>query len=221
MGTQSRSTPAAASSGLPAKHAYVMAGVCFVLGLVVGYFFLSGTPRSSIARTRSATGVARSAAGASSTHPKLTLDQMKQLADVQASALIEKSKADPKNTALLVQIASIYQATHQFKEAAGYFESALKIDPKNVAARTELASCLYYSGDADGALQQLTQALIYQPGDPNSLFNLGMIKYRAKNDPKGAIAAWQELLKAHADLDRRPLVEKMIAEAQENLTEKK
>jgi len=36
-------------------------------------------------------------------HPKLTLEQMKQMADVQASALIEKSKTDPKNAALLVQ----------------------------------------------------------------------------------------------------------------------
>jgi hypothetical protein len=32
---------------------------------------------------------------------------MKQMADVQASALIEKSNAEPKNASLLSQIASI------------------------------------------------------------------------------------------------------------------
>jgi hypothetical protein len=26
------------------------------------------------------------------------------------------------------------------------------VDPKNVAIRTELASCLYYNGDLDGAI---------------------------------------------------------------------
>jgi cytochrome c-type biogenesis protein CcmH/NrfG len=78
-------------------------------------------------------------------HPKLTLEQMKQMADVQASGLLEKSKADPQNAALLIQVTGIYQASHQFKDAADYFQKALKIAPKNASARTELASCLYYA----------------------------------------------------------------------------
>jgi len=215
VATQSGSTPPA-NPGLPANQAYAMAAGCLVVGLVIGYFFLGGHNNPAIARTPTATNT--TPATAPGTHPKLTLDQMKQMADVQASSLIEKSKADPENAGLLVQVASIYQATHQFKEAAGYFESALKIDPKNVSARTELASCLYYSGDIDGALAQLTQALEYEPANENCLFNLGMIKYRGKNDPRGAIAAWQQLLKAHPNLDRKATVEKMIAEAQGNLT---
>jgi predicted Zn-dependent protease len=73
----------------------------------------------------------------------LTIEQMKQMADAQASSLIEKSKAEPKNAGLLVQIAGIYQACTSSGEAVGYFEKALSIDPKNVLARTEMASCLY------------------------------------------------------------------------------
>jgi cytochrome c-type biogenesis protein CcmH/NrfG len=80
--------------------------------------------------------------------------------------------------------------------------------------RTEMASCLYYTGDVDGALGQLQQSLKYEPRDANSLFNLGMIRWKGKNDPTGAIAAWQELLKTNPKLDRRPVVEQMIAEAQ-------
>jgi cytochrome c-type biogenesis protein CcmH/NrfG len=89
----------------------------------------------------------------------------------------------------------------------------LQIDPKNVPARTQLASCLYYSDDTDGALAQLNQALKYSPKDVNALFNLGMIKYRGKNDPKGAIAVWQQLLKTNPNLDRKSVVEQMIADA--------
>ena len=213
MATQSQAGSGTSTQGLPAKQVYAVAAMCLLLGLFIGYFFLAGPSRPSVVRPQPSVSMPSSEAASSGGHPKLTLDQMKQMADVRASALIEKSKAEPKNASLLVQIAGIYEATHQFKEAAGYFEKALKMDPKNVSARTELASCLYYSGDADGALSQLNQALKYKPTDVNSLFNLGMIKYRGKNDAKGAIAAWQELLRTNPGLDRKPEVEKLIAEA--------
>jgi len=46
----------------------------------------------------------------------------------------------------------------------------LQVKPKDVAIRTELASCLFYDGDADGAISQLQQGLHYDPKDANSLF---------------------------------------------------
>jgi cytochrome c-type biogenesis protein CcmH/NrfG len=206
--TQSDSTT---NPGLPANQAYAVAAVCLVVGLIIGYALLGKHDTRRIVQPQSSTAPA--SAGTMGSHPKLTLEQMKQMADVQASALVEKSKADPKNAHLLVQIAGIYQATHQFKEAADYFDRALKIDPKNTAARTQLASCLYYSGDADGALAQLNQVLKSDPKDTNALFNLGMVKYRGKNDNAGAIAAWEQLLKYNPNLDRKPMVEQLIAEA--------
>jgi len=214
MTTPSSSSSSSARPGLPAEHVYVIAAICLLLGLLVGFFLLGNNATPNVARTQPAGNTTTPSAAYSGGHPKLTLQQMKQMADVQASTLIEKSKSDPKNAAILFQIAAIYQATHQFEEATGYFERGLKIDPKNVSARTEMASCLYYSGDVDGALNQLTLALKYNPKDANSLFNLGMIKYRGKKDPAGAIAAWQELLKTNPNLDRKPIVEQMIAEAQ-------
>jgi cytochrome c-type biogenesis protein CcmH/NrfG len=210
----SGSTHSNASLGLSTKQVYTFAAICLLLGLFVGYFFLGNNSTSRVARTQSQANMTNPTASPAGGHAKLTLEQMKQMADVQASTLVEKSKSDPKNAALLVQIAAIYQASHQFKEASGYFEKALQVEPKNVSARTELASCLYYAGDVDGALSELNQALKYNPKDANSLFNLGMIKYRGKNDPAGAIAAWQQLLKTNPNLDRKPIVEQVIAEAQ-------
>jgi cytochrome c-type biogenesis protein CcmH/NrfG len=221
MAAQPRSAPGR-KPGVPTQQAYGTAAAGLLIGLVAGYFLLGTAKSPALANSQPARNATAIAAGvAPGTHPKLTLDQMKQMADVKAATLIEQSKADPKNTALLIQIATIYQASHQFKEAGDYFGKALQIEPKNVSARTELASCLYYSGDSDAALSQLNQALKYDPTDANSLFNLGMIKYRGENDPKGAIAAWQQLLKAHPDLDRKSAVEAMISEAQGKLTEKK
>ena len=203
----------ASSSTWPAKQVYTLSGLFLLLGLAIGYFFLgvrlSKTPVAAVQPA----GTPPVSAGPTGAHPKLTVEQMKQMAAVQTSALVEKLKTDPNNATLLAQVASIYKAGHQFKEAAEYYDRILKTDPKNVVARTEMASCLYYSGDIDGALAQLKQSLKYKPTDPNSLFNLGLIKWKGKNDPAGAIATWQELLKTNPYLDRKPIVEQMIADA--------
>ncbi len=147
-----------------------------------------------------------------------SLDDLKRMADKQAEPLTLKLKDDPKNPDLLKQVAKIYEATHQFKEAASYYARALDVNPKDVPARTEMASCLYYGGDIDGALAQLQQALKVDPRDANSLFNLGMIKWQAKQDATGALAAWQELLKSNPKLsaDRKAQVQKLIADAQKS-----
>jgi cytochrome c-type biogenesis protein CcmH/NrfG len=142
---------------------------------------------------------------------------MKRMADKKAEPLLTKLKTDPNNSSLLNQIGTLYKATHQFKEAAGYFQRAIDADPKNVAARTDLASCLFYQGDADGAIQQLQQSLSYDPKDANSLFNLGMIRLQAKNDSNGAVSAWQQLLKMNPTLseDKKASVRKLIAQARQ------
>ena len=80
--------------------------------------------------------------------------------------------------------------------------------------RTQMASCVFYSGQVDEAVHQLQLALKSDPRNVNALFNLGLIKYKGKKDTTGAIAAWQQLLKGNPNLDRKPIVEKMIAEAQ-------
>jgi cytochrome c-type biogenesis protein CcmH/NrfG len=145
-----------------------------------------------------------------------TLDQMRQMADKKAAPLLEKLKTDPTNTDLLTQTANIYLSTHQFKEAASYFDKVLQLDPKNVPIRTQMASCLFYSNDVDGAISQLQQSLQYSPKDANALFNLGMIKWQGKKDSQGALAAWQQLLKSNPGLspERKATVQKIMADVQ-------
>ncbi|MGB7148067.1 MAG: tetratricopeptide repeat protein, partial [Terriglobales bacterium] len=142
------------------------------------------------------------------------LDQMKAMADKKAAPLLEKLKTDPTNSDLLKQVGNIYEGTHQFKDAASYYDKALQVDPKNVGVRTQLASSLYYNGDVDGAISELQKSLQYDPKDANSLFNLGMIKWQGKQDSKGAIAAWQELLKSNPQLkaEQKATVQKLMAD---------
>ena len=140
---------------------------------------------------------------------------MKKMADKKVSPLLGQLQKDPKNKDVVLRVAYFYKSAHQFKEAANYFNQALQLDEKNVAVRTEMASCLYYEGDVDGAVAQLEQSVKLNPKDPNSLFNLGMIRWKGKKDAPGAIRAWEQLLASNPKLDRKPIVERMIAEARQ------
>jgi len=143
------------------------------------------------------------------------------MANKQAAPLLERLKSDPNNSALLIQVGGIYHTTHQFKQAAEYYDKALQVDPKNVAIRTKLASSLFRMGDADGAIAQLNQALSYDPKDANALFDLGVVKLNGKRDSKGALAAWQRLLKSNPQLsaDRKATVQKLMAAVMTTLSD--
>ena len=208
----------AASEALQAKQVYMMAAICLVLGLGIGFLFrgLQTSPSQAVSAAHAVAGPAASAA-VSARMP--TLDEMRKMADKQAAPLVAQLKGNPNDSALLSQVASIYHGSHQFKEAADYYNKAVQADPKNVALRTKLASSLYRSGDVDGALGELNQALRYDPRDANSLFNLGMIRLQGKGDAKGALEAWKRLLKTNPQLsgERRAEVQKLIADVMTTL----
>jgi len=195
-----------------------MAAVCLVIGLALGYLFRGS--KSVAVQPSQVPQMASGAAPADAQHQMPSLDDMKHMADKKAEPLLARLKMDPRNSVLLNQIATIYKSTHQFKEAAEYYQKAVDVDPKNVAARTDLASCIYYQGDADGAIKQLQQALRYDPKDANALFNLGMIRLQGKHDPNGAVTAWQQLLKVNPKLpdEKKTAVEKLIAQTQNRKT---
>jgi len=197
------------SSNWTPTQVYVSAAICLVLGVALGYLFRG----SGSAKATSAPPVQVASSASAPQMP--SLEQMKQMADKKAAPLLAKLQTDPKNAALLAQIGGIYESTHQFKDAAGYYSKSLAVQPGNVDLRNELASCLYYTGDVDGALQQLEQSLKDAPSNANALFNLGLIRFEAKKDGSGAIAAWKQLLKTNPKLDdqRKAQVQRLIADA--------
>jgi cytochrome c-type biogenesis protein CcmH/NrfG len=187
------------------RHAYFGAVLCLVLGVALGYLF-----RGSAASHASS---GPQAAQSQAPH-RPTLEQMRQMADTKAKPLLVKLQSHPDNPELLAQVGRVYESTHQFKEAALYYEKSLAANPKDLATRNELASCLYYSGDTEGAMQQLEQSLQYDPKNPNSLFNLGMMLWQGKQDAQGAVTIWKKLLRTNPSLesDKKSQVEKLIAD---------
>jgi cytochrome c-type biogenesis protein CcmH/NrfG len=192
---------------------YTMAAVCLVIGVAVGYLVrgsASPAPPPTSATTASTAQPTADPHAGMGKQGMPSLEQMKQMADKQAEPLLAKLKDDSKNPDLLNQIGSLYRVTHQFKTAADYYQKALDIDPKNVGARTDLASCLYYTGDIDRAIAQLRESLKYDPDHAGTLFNLGMIEWQGKGDSKDAIATWEQLLKLHPDYAQKDAVLHLI-----------
>lgn len=217
------SSECTACQSLQAKQIYLMATICLALGLGIGYVS-RGLQSAAVAaapavRLAPPAQTAVPAGGAHTAGHMPSLDEMKQMADQQAAPLLAKLKSTPNDSALLTQVGAIYHSTHQFKEAAAWYDKAVAADPKNVALRNRLASSLYRAGDVDGAIAQLNQALAYEPKDANSLFNLGMIRLQGKGDGKGAVAAWQQLLKSNPQLsaERKAEVQKLMADVMTTL----
>ncbi len=208
---------------MPRTRVYVRAVVCLLVGLTAGYLFrgsqLPAPPKPpSVNAAKPAT--ARGSINGAKMHSP---EEMKNIADTQAAPLLEKLKSDPNNSALLSQIGAIYHTTHQFQQAAVYYEKAVQADPGNVALRTKLASSLYRSGNVDGALSELNQALRVDPNDADALFDLGIIKLHEKQDGKGALAAWRQLLKTNPQLsaERKATVQKLIVAVVTMLSDQK
>jgi len=218
--------PGASKPNWQPRQLLVMCVVCLVLGFLAGYFLRgsASTPAPPLSAAAQATGPS-SHATSEDTGPTAqqmpkeapTLDDLKRMADKKAAPVLEKLKSDPKNPQLWNQVGLIYKSAHQFKEAAGYFEKSLQYDPKNLGVRADYASCLYYTGDVDGALAQLNQSLAYDPKHAGTLMNIGIIKWRGKNDVDGAVAAWEKLLQYHPDFPQKDLVQQLLTQAKQSV----
>ena len=91
-------------------------------------------------------------------------------------------------------------------------QQAFTLDPTNVNVSTDLATALYYAGRADEALAQFDRSLAIDPKHGQTLFNVGIVKRDGRNDPKGAIAAWERLLTSVPAYPEAARVRTMIAE---------
>jgi tetratricopeptide (TPR) repeat protein len=195
-----------------------MAVVCLLVGCAVGYLL-----RSSVAKPGTIAGV--SAPGATAAQPggpnvpqppTMSPAQLKPLADKQAEPLLQKLKANPKDTAALTDLGNVYFDAQDFARAIGYYEKVLKLAPKNVTVRTDMAIAIFSLQDADGALSEMDTALQIAPNNANALFNRGMMRWQGKMDMKGAVADWQHLLRVDPNYEQADKVKMFIAQAEKH-----
>jgi tetratricopeptide (TPR) repeat protein len=190
-----------------------LAAVCLLLGIAGGWF-IRGLQSSSVTSPGLAPGIsAQLKPGASQPSLPPSPVRLKEIADGRAAPMLEKLKADPHNPDLLTDIGNLYYDAQQYPIAVDYYGRALKTKPADAAVRTDMATAEWYMGNADEAIAGFNKALTYEPTNPNTHFNLGLVKWRGKKDNVGAVADWKKLLATNPSYEGRANVEEMIAEA--------
>ena len=209
--TQSQSTIDSAAGEWTGTQAYVLAAFCLILGVALGYLFRgSASPVSAQASAPTTT-----AQPASDPHQQPSAEVQAALAQA-AAPLLEAINKNPNDYDTLVKLGNMFYDGQQFPNAIQYYERALTQHPENADVRTDMGTAYWYAGNADQAVEAMETSLKYRPGHPQTLFNLGWVRWQGKADPKGAIEAWQELLKANPDYSQKQQVEQYIAKAKEH-----
>jgi len=200
---------ASVASGLTAG-AYVLAIICLVVGIAIGYLVRGGSVAAPAQSADSHEG---------HNHPQVqgmgegqvTPEQLKHMADKQAEPMLEKLKSSPNDPTLLANVGNAYYDARQFKEAIDYYSRSLQNAPNNADVRTDLGTAYYQSGNPDAALAEYDKVLKQNPTHANALVNSGIVKWEAKMDLQGALDSWDKLLKTNPDYPGRADVEQLMA----------
>jgi cytochrome c-type biogenesis protein CcmH/NrfG len=186
-------------------QAYALAAFCLVLGVALGYLFRG-----------SASPVPQTSSAAQASNAPSEGSQAQAALQQSVAPLLDAVNRNPADYDALVKLGDLYYDGQQFSNAIQYYQQALAIHPESPDVRTDMGTAYWYSGNADQALAELETSLKYKPDHPQSLFNLGWIRWQGKADPKGAIEAWQKLLKTNPDYPQKQQVEQYIAKAKEH-----
>jgi tetratricopeptide (TPR) repeat protein len=180
--------------GRPARQQHYMTRESVIFGIAGVFFGLLG---GWILGSQLATGPGRQAAPgavqqAAASQPRPPAAP--PLDETRAKALLSTAESSPSDSATRVELANLYLDAERFEEAVRWYEAALKIDPKNVNASTDLGIAYYYTNQADRALAQFERSLAVDPRHSKTLLNMGIVRAFAKEDVEGATAAWERAL---------------------------
>lgn len=164
-----------------------LAGVFF--GLLAGWIIGSqqGPGRPA------AEPVAAARAGGAGERQAPPLDTQR-VADLTAAA-----ERNANDAAARVQLADLYFDAERFHDAITWYEAALKIDPRNPNASTDLGLAYYYTNQTDRALAQFDRSLQIDPKHAKTLLNMGFVRAFGKQDLDGAAKAWERVVEIAPD----------------------
>jgi cytochrome c-type biogenesis protein CcmH/NrfG len=207
-------TPKPQANSWTVKQALVTSAFCLVMGISIGFVAHGPNSAKAVVATSPTTSLSEAlpAIAAPISTPNPSPDQLKAASRQAAVPVLERLQKDPKNFKLLVQAGEMYYHHGAFTDAASFYTRALDVKD-NPAVRNQLASTLFYQGKPNQALEQYQRVLQSDPKNEIALFNTGMVRFKTMNDPKGAIASWEKLLKAYPNHPQRRQVQGMIDKA--------
>jgi tetratricopeptide (TPR) repeat protein len=214
------SKSAQTTTSFTTAQAYTLAVITLVIGIAVGYFARGSSPATLPADSAQAAAPASTgtAAMGSAQLPGIGSPQPPQAPSAEmvakaAEPLLDQLKQNPNDFDSLAKLGNLYYDSQAYPQAIQYYEKALAVQPNNADVRTDMGTAYWYTGDPDKAIANFEKALAIRPNHPGTLFNLGIVKWQGKNDPKGAVVAWEKLLQTNPDYPQKDQVQMLIERA--------
>lgn len=204
-----KESPAPPQGSWSSREAYLLALVCLLAGLVMGYLF-----HGSSAPTAPTVAASQ---GPAPTQP--AMPNANDLAPL-AAPLLAALKADPNNFDTLTQLGNLYYDHQVFPDAIEYYNRALAVRPKEVNVRTDLGTAFWYAGFPEKAIAEYEKSLAVDPMHVNTLFNMGVVRLEGMKDPAGAITSFEKLLTTNPSPAQRAKAMELLARAKQQLGSK-
>ncbi|MET0029446.1 MAG: tetratricopeptide repeat protein [Candidatus Thiodiazotropha sp.] len=106
--------------------------------------------------------------------------------------------ADTDDPALIARLADDYFAKKEYTQAIGLYERAIRINPDDVESYNDLGLALFYTGEADRAVEILKAGIIQDPAFQRIHLTLGFVLGQT-GDKSGATEAFNRAISLGAD----------------------
>jgi cytochrome c-type biogenesis protein CcmH/NrfG len=125
-------------------------------------------------------------------------------------AFEQRVREHPRDIAARLDLGQRYLDAGRLREATGEYLAALKLDPGNAEASTNLALLLFQAGLAEQALRSVDNALATDPRYPEALYAKGIIQFMGLRQAKAAAATFRAYLEVAPFGAHRDVVEQLL-----------
>ena len=184
-----------------------------VLGVALGYLFRGSA--SPVATAASAAANANSQP-TQSAQPQVTPEQQKAMVVEAVAPLLVTLKDNPNDFDTIVKVANLYYDGQQYPDADQVLRTCPAAPAEECRSINRLRHFAMVHRRRRQSHRRIPEALKYEPGRASTLFNLGIVRWQGKQDPKGAVQAWQELLQKNPDYPDKQKLQEFIDRAKQH-----
>jgi tetratricopeptide (TPR) repeat protein len=122
----------------------------------------------------------------------------------------QRVREHPDDVAARLDLGRRYLDDSKVREATDQYLAALKLDPGNVDANTNVALLLFRAGLVDQAVRSVNRALATDARYPEALYAKGLIELMGVQDPEAAVRSLRAYLDAAPFGSHRDTVQQLL-----------
>jgi TPR repeat protein len=181
----------------------VTAVIFFSVGFLAGFIYKSqrqaDVPAPAVAAAAASPG--SPLAGAMGMGGNASIDPTTGLPDghppLEVAQIIQsyeqRARQNPQDPEVPLQLANYLYDNKYFNLAIEWYQRSLKLNSRDINARTDLGTCYFYTGRPQQAIMEYKKALALNPNHQPTIFNLIVVNLEGTHDLQTANKYWNEL----------------------------